>query len=188
MKSLGSISRKFTIERASSSTREGYMYTELLGKLISNLWSLETVIRYFISIRLNESTPDIYEIEIGDEVEDSYFTNFKSLDQLIEKYNSLCSHDFQKIDKERVLDIRDLLAHGRIHVTDKIDANNWYLVKFSDPKKDSGKKIMLTHKVKPNNDSGAWIKESIKFISEQLHRVGKSGNFEIIQNKKTTRE
>ncbi|MEZ4103456.1 MAG: hypothetical protein R3B55_02805 [Candidatus Paceibacterota bacterium] len=66
-----------------------------------------------------------------------------------------------------------MLAHGRIHITDKIDANNWYLVKFSDPKKDNGKKIKLTHKVRPNHDSGAWIKESIKFIYEQMHRVAR---------------
>ncbi|MEZ4103455.1 MAG: hypothetical protein R3B55_02800 [Candidatus Paceibacterota bacterium] len=78
-----------------------YMYTELLGKLISNLWSLETVIRYFISIRLNEPIPDIYDIEIGDEVEDGHFTNFKSLEKLIEKYNSMCPHDFQKIDEQK---------------------------------------------------------------------------------------
>ena len=96
---------------------------ERLGRLVANMQSLELALRVFL--HNNEianglpSPSKIYsEMKAGDVVIKDVFTNWDSLKQLITKYNK----DKRVITNgltidEKLVDIRDALAHGRIAST-----------------------------------------------------------------------
>lgn len=149
------------------------MDKKLLGDLITNLWGLETVVRRYLVLRNGEEYYNLDKNEIGDLLNKNYFTDYSSLEPLIDKYNNFCEKDYQKINKEEVLDIRDLLAHARVHIVNEgeLDAK-FYLVKFS--KSDKLGRVKLINKVDPNKEESLWLKESIKKISLELRKVSKT--------------
>ena len=123
-----------------------------LGKLLVNFQSLEFALRAFllktedISGSTFPQSKDLYELSEGDEVPENAFTNYDTLSQLIDKYNSnpkiiatgLC------IDK-KIADIRNVIAHGR--VSGLTPSPPFRLLKFSRPKNNRTKvtfSILLT--------------------------------------------
>jgi hypothetical protein len=84
-----------------------------VGAIVTNLQSLETVIRIFLAKVQGQS----WKIPcLGDQfAKENYLTNFRFLGPLIDQYNGLLSQEEQvfKVDR-RVVDIRDAFAHGRL--------------------------------------------------------------------------
>ena len=146
------------------------MYLELIGKLIANLWSLETALRFFLIKRLKEEEGfnKIRKVSIGDTLDATHFTNYDSLGKLIERYNKFSTSEENKLNKEKLLLIRDVLAHGRILIDDMEDIESWCLVKFSEVKEDQ---VTVENKVFINGDEGKWLKESIKYTSDELLKI-----------------
>jgi hypothetical protein len=59
-----------------------------LGKIVSNLRSLECLLRMFLKEANGESSSTQYfNLKINDEVSEDSFTNYDTLGQLIKKYN-----------------------------------------------------------------------------------------------------
>lgn len=144
------------------------MHTELLGKLISNLWSLETLIRYFLAISRGERLEDLSSYNIGDEVELNNFTNFYTLNELVIEFNKVCSED-NKLNKKVILSIRNPLAHGRI-VLDKTQRNNEsYLIKFCQAHTNNMTKI--ENRIFISKNDGEWLKNAIGLIRDEMFKV-----------------
>jgi hypothetical protein len=84
-----------------------------VGQLVTNLGSLETVLRLFLAEANGQqlSIP-----KQGDKSAPlSFLTSWDSLGQLVERFNDALSAEEQKcrIDND-VVDLRDALAHGRL--------------------------------------------------------------------------
>lgn len=145
------------------------MYLELIGKTIANLWSLETILRLTLLKKERSNFTDVSEMKVGQKQEENYITKYFNLENLIKKYNSLQENEIHCLDQKRIIDIRDLLAHGRVEIKDIHNSDDWILYKFS--KKDKNNELTLQEKVYINKDNGEWLKESLKFIAEQMHKV-----------------
>jgi hypothetical protein len=111
-----------------------------LGKLLVNFQSLEFALRAFLwenerDIEQNSSTYQelkLNKLKEGDMVAEDAFTNYDSLNVLIDKYNQnpKISSAGLTIDKS-VVSIRDAIAHGRVF--GDIPQPPMTLLKFSKP-------------------------------------------------------
>jgi len=84
-----------------------------VGAVVTNLQSLETVIRIFLA-KLNNQSFSLP--SPGDQfASENYLTNYRSLGSLIDEYNRLllASEVEFRVDRS-VVDVRDAFAHGRL--------------------------------------------------------------------------
>ena len=97
-------------------------YALALGKIVSNLQSLEVLLRVFLhnvdKERYGSPPPEVglNKINVGLEVPENYFTNYDSLRDVISKYNNFISKLRQpelRVD-ETLVALRDAIAHGRV--------------------------------------------------------------------------
>lgn len=143
----------------------------LLGKLIGNLHSLETLLRVFLNNKNLAASPGIpmgkshFQLQVGDFVPENAFTNFDSFGALVSKYNNAISQKnvTLRVD-DRVVRIRDLLAHGRVSA-DSIDASRLAIIKFEKPTKGhvrvSDSALMTEW----------WFQEHIDLVRAQIEKV-----------------
>ena len=119
-----------------------------LGRLVSNLQSLEFSLRAFLvndEIRAGSSFPqsaNLNAMRIDDVVPLNAFTDYDTLGQLIRKYNgnrTVSSADLG-ID-EKLADIRDAVAHGRVSAS--APSEHPQLLKFSKPRRNE-KQVKVT--------------------------------------------
>jgi hypothetical protein len=93
-------------------------YEANLGKLFTNILSLEMLLRLYLfykepNIFINEFKLDSF--KEGDIVPNNYFTNSCTLRPLIEKYNIYCTDNFRELSIDPDLaNVRNALAHGRV--------------------------------------------------------------------------
>lgn len=137
-------------------------YNIRLGKLVSNLQSLEFILRAFLQ-QLPDSRPfgvpkgeDIYQYPIGSELPLNEITSWDSLGELINKHNKFAvSQGEQEIDRS-IVELRDALAHGRVSSLSPNDS--MHLIKFSKPN---------------NNKVRIEYNEilSLDYLNQQIHRV-----------------
>jgi len=123
-----------------------------LGKLLVNFQSLEFALRAFL-LKIEDilgspfpQSKNLHELSEGDEVPENAFTNYDTLGQLMEKYNSnpkIIAVGLH-IDKN-IVNIRDAITHGR--VSGLTPTPPFRLLKFSRPKNNRTKvtfSILLT--------------------------------------------
>ncbi len=109
-----------------------------IGRLISNLQSLEFVLRLFlVEINRKRNSSEIIKGEInnykvGEEINENPFTNYDSLKEIINKVNAILLKENIKdqIDLSLV-NTRDAFAHGRISSLNP--EGPFRLLKFSKP-------------------------------------------------------
>ena len=149
-----------------------------LGKLTGNLQSLETSLRMYLlkvekAKRVDQSPGTLYwNMKKGDTVAVDAFTNYDQLKEIIEKFNlevARCGHG-TKVDKNEVVRIRDLLAHGRVSA-DAPDERQLKIIKFENPR---GSQTVIVSECAELNDS--WFKETNDFIRCQLECVNAALN------------
>ena len=142
-------------------------YVKSLGSLISNLHSLEYILRAFLAKQneTHEPNVDINKVREGIKVPTNSFTNYDSLGQLINKYNCSIENLYpkNKICKD-VVNLRDMIAHGR--VASLIPEFPMRLLKFSRPDKQNmvfvEKDILLEKK---------WFDEKVNEVREEIYKV-----------------
>ena len=146
----------------------------LLGALIGNLHSLETLLRTFLNNKNPASSLSVpmgkshFQLQVGDIVPESAFTNFDSLGALVRKYNAAMSQkNATLLVDDRVVRIRDLLAHGRVSA-DLTDASRLAIIKFDKPTKSyvrvSDSALMTEH----------WFQEHIDLVRAQFEKVAQA--------------
>jgi hypothetical protein len=144
-----------------------------IGKLVSNLGTLETGLR--VVIYLSETPPRqrlpdsfrIAELADGQILEETALTSWDSLGELISHYNNL--HPDAAIDED-FKRLRDALAHGRIVASGA--KSEMRLVRFAKPR--NGKVAVEMAQTLSLN----WLDEQIKrtmeanrIVNERLHEV-----------------
>jgi hypothetical protein len=145
-----------------------------LGKLLGNLQSLEFILRAYLqkySIPTPIATTPIgtsfYTLPIGTELPENEITNYDSLGVLIDKFNNMAkSKGIAQLDK-KIVDIRDLLAHGRISSL-TVDMQILHLIKFSRPNNGTVKIIFNEVMTKE------WFKENIRLVYNSIIHVGEN--------------
>jgi len=107
----------------------------LIGQILWNLQSLEFVIRASL-FNLHSRTkpgPKLYNMKVGDSVEENELTDYAQLNKLIKRYNNeVVKNDSKLVVDETLVALRDALAHGR--VSSETKKNNYKVLKFSKPK------------------------------------------------------
>ena len=155
------------------SNMEQEKYPLNIGKLLVNFQSLEFALRAFLvnneiaSGITSSQTTNLYEMNRGDIVPENAFTNWNTLKQLTEKYNSnpkILSAGLI-IDKTLV-DIRDAIAHGRVSAP--TPSASPQLLKFSKPKDNQ---VKVTFSVSMTKE---WFGEQIKRTYNAVLKVNEA--------------
>lgn len=140
-------------------------YSIRLGKLVSNLQSLEFILRAYLQ-QLPNSRPfgipngeDIYQYPVGSELPVNEITSWDSLIQLIEKHNKWAVNQGEKEIDKSIVDLRDALAHGRVSASSPNESLR--LLKFSEPI--NGKVQVVFNEVL-----------SLEYLNRQIKRVRKA--------------
>ncbi len=140
-----------------------------LGKLLVNFQSLEFVLRAFLweSEKDKDKELKLYELKKGDIVTENAFTNYDSLNSLINKYNRnpKISSEGLKIDGT-ITDVRDAIAHGR--VAGKTPTPPFSLLKFSKPK---NRLVRVTFSVQLTRE---WFNEQLPRVQSAVLTVTKA--------------
>ncbi|MEO8500911.1 MAG: hypothetical protein ABI565_08340 [Vicinamibacteria bacterium] len=108
-------------------------YSEVVGKILANLQSLEFSIRLYLH---NTQDPDsalfkgdFSALRVGDEVPENSLTDYSSMGPLIDRYNGCVPADLA-VDRTLV-DLRDALAHSRMFLPSVTSPP--VLIKFQKP-------------------------------------------------------
>ena len=148
-----------------------------LGKLWACLLTLEEYLRNYLSWKEKgiPTSPNVYEIQEGNFINKDAYTNHDTLGKLIQKFNNDPANR-EKIGQEKILKIRDALAHGRL--VGKLDDGYW-LSKYGIPK--NGKvEVEFHHKF-----NSEWLTQSEEYVRKETGRVrvalNKSGFMREIQ-------
>lgn len=156
-----------------------------LGGLLANFQSLEFIIRAFLSWcnYSSETATDMYSYPVGTELPESEWTNYDTLGDLINKYNSEAKKRNLPAIDTALVEIRDALAHGRLSAPSS--APPVRLIKFSKPKNNL---VRVTFNVVMTK---SWfgiqtekIKESIEVVYSSLEQLdgGKHKHFRTSNN------
>lgn len=141
-------------------------HAQLLGELISNLLSLELAIRLFLLEKNgHRSRLDYFSLKIGDIVDVDEFTNYDTLEKLIDKYNDYVkSYDPALIIDKSLVSTRNALAHGRI-ARSRPEGSSC-LLKFDKP--DDNGKVRVTHSEEMDTE---WFNRNKRVALESLKKV-----------------
>jgi len=141
-----------------------------LGKLVANLHSLECLLRaYLLAIAQKSGStrigPDYWNLNAGDSVAEDEFTNYDTLGTLIVKFNAdVSTRDASLALDSKVVDIRDLIAHGRV-ASANADLSELKIVKFGPPRNG----VAIVSDCAVMND--AWFRKCINLVVEQVQRA-----------------
>lgn len=139
-----------------------------LGRLVGNLQSLETQLRFCLlkaDVNSNASMQSTWPYVVGENRDVDQFTNYDTLGVLISNYNSRIQPKQSSlvVDLE-VVKIRDLLAHGRV-TSSSMDEENLTIVKFSKP---AGGKVRVAAAALMDE---VWFEAGNKLIRDQIDKV-----------------
>jgi len=141
-----------------------------LGRLITNLHSLELVLRDFLltdTEGLNKSrrhARSLKKMRIGQYVAENPFTNYDSLKRLIDKYNKRVETGAKgyAVD-EKIVKLRDAIAHGRTFAYGP--DMPMLLMKFSRPKEGM---VKVEFSAVMTID---WFDKQIKWVKRELDKA-----------------
>ncbi len=155
-----------------------------LGKLIANLHSLEFSLRAFLTNAQEReryaNSPTLSELidaRAGQAVALSPLTDFDDLGRLIDRYNAQVQRVATElvINGQRVVDLRNALAHGRVLAIDLEHPFPLPLIKFSKPetRKSVDVKVVWTEKL-----TADWFAAQTSLIAGEIQTVSNaSGKF-----------
>lgn len=143
-------------------------YALLLGKIVSNLQSLEFSLRAFLTnnevAKGKSFNIDLAKLKVGDQVSVNAFTNYDSLRQCIRKYNGIVARtDPSLCVDETVVDLRDAIAHGRASAPSPTDQLG--LLKFDKPNAGSVTVVFAQQM------SAAWLSRQCDSVATLVKRV-----------------
>jgi len=141
-------------------------YVQSLGKLVSNLHSLEFVLRAFLLKHHegHEPSVDIAKLAVGDKVPSNSFTSYASLGTLLQEYNKVVESrcPSHRLDSA-VVDLRDMIAHGRVAAISP--TSTFRLLKFG---KERDNLVPVEQVAELNH---AWLSSRINFVKSQIDNV-----------------
>jgi hypothetical protein len=145
-----------------------------MGTLVVNLQSLEFALRGFLhnweTGWANQGGPSFLEnITEGQQLEENAFTNYDTLRELIDKYNSKVRPTNPDLEVDPgITCIRDALAHGRIASQSPLANVPQRLVKYDRPK-DGLVRVTDCYTL-----TKEWFDEKIKWAYESIKKVSEA--------------
>lgn len=140
----------------------------LLGQILWNLQTLEFVIRASLFNLHNKTKPGpkLYNMKVGDIVEENELTDYAQLNKLIKRYNNdVVKNDSKLVVDETLVELRDALAHGRVSSEPK--KNNYKVLKFNKPK--AGKvEVVLSQEI-----TETWLIKQRERLFREIVKVMK---------------
>ena len=141
---------------------DGNAYLLGLGKIVSNLQSLEVCLRVFLC----DANGQTFKFpKPGDNsLPDSYLTNYDSLGKLVGDYNAMLDVGDKVFEVDsQVVHIRDALAHGRLMSPGELFPLT--LFRFDRPANGSAGIRFIVELTE------AWFEKNRKLIHEQMMKV-----------------
>lgn len=152
--------------RAERENQEVLIHSYLLGRLMTNLHTLELFLRIFLHRELDEEFFELpncgagRQAHVGVKFPFNHFTNYDQLSKLINKFNDrMRSRKLPQMDTELVK-LRHAIAHGRVFLPSRDEPPS--LVKFSD-QVDGFVTVEFCEVM-----SHAWLKEQNTRVSNAL--------------------
>ncbi len=149
----------------------------LIGKLYANLQSLEFVLRGALYEKGSQPhNPiglgvSINSFAVGDNIPENAMTDYSSLGQLIDRYNSeIANGELEKKVNRDIVSVRDALAHGRASAN-KMDEDTT-LIKFTKPK-NSSVTVSFSQRL-----TKTWLKEKIGLVYSEVIKVVKANGLD----------
>jgi len=139
-----------------------------LGKVIVNLHSLEFKLRAFLWKREGHSSwKFLSALREGDTAPENAFTNYDTLNELIEKYNAEAGESFPELCVDpRIVDLRDAIAHGRLG--SDVPQPPLRLLKFSKP---AGGNVKVTNSILVDDQ---WLSAQTTRVRLEIEKVAKA--------------
>ena len=141
-------------------------YLLSLGKLVSNLHSLEFALRAFL-LRRNEGLApkvDVAKLAAGDMVPINSFTSYASLGELVDTFNRVVQPSCPSRCLDRtVVELRDMIAHGR--VAGRAPNPPFELLKFG---REKAGQVPVEYKITLDR---SWLSSKIRFVNDQIQKV-----------------
>lgn len=142
-----------------------------LGKIHGNLLSLEFCLRCYLHAIDDHPRATLDDgmsfdsLKVDDEVPETALTDYRTLGELVDRYNSLIkpAHPDLTIDRTLV-DLRDALAHGRVSGANP-SFDDLTLVKFAKPK-DGRTRVTYSQRL-----TTQWLKEQNALVLAQVKKV-----------------
>jgi hypothetical protein len=145
-----------------------------IGKIVTNLQSLEFALRLFLGEIQSQSGAakgtivDFARLNVGEYVPENYFTNYDTLKQLIQKANiELQTRSFSERIDESIVELRDAIAHGR--VSSLHPDGPLRLLKFSKP---ADGKVQVKISVELSQE---WLSKQIKRTHDEILKIVRAG-------------
>jgi len=143
-----------------------------MGKILSNLQSLEFALRLFLHEVQKANTAsqtvslDLQSLSVGHWVPENPLTNYDTLGQLIEEVNvELQVRGLQDRVDQSIVELRDALAHGR--VSSMRPEGPFRILKFSKP---SNGKVQVTVAVEM---TPKWLAQQINRTFAEMEKGGR---------------
>lgn len=145
-----------------------------LGRLVGNLQSLEFELRAML-YAVNPPPPgdpslsmQLHELKVGQTVPENLLTDYRTLTELIARYNKLVeTHDSSLCVNTELVALRDALAHGRLAIPEP--APDMMILKFG-PVRDGRVAVMYAATM-----TESWFKEQINLVHREAMKVYKAG-------------
>jgi hypothetical protein len=136
---------------------------EGLGKLQSNLHSLEFCIRMFLCEYHNESAE--FPKQDALQMSENHLTNYNSLGTLIDKYNAIAAKEARPIYSvtKDVVGVRDLLAHGRVIIPTDLGPHR--IFKFTRAQDGF---VKIEHNQVMDTE---WFRSHIRLVYDQIIKI-----------------
>lgn len=145
------------------------------GKLFISLLNCEAFARMFLTNKFNPEFKLKSNYDVGEILENSPFTGYKSFKNVLTEYNEQVEQDY-KVDVSSLKELRDALAHSKIlsiMLESDGDKCSMKLCKFSypiDSEQSSEKKASV--KVEFFNTLDVdWFREKISFVNVQIAKI-----------------
>ena len=155
-------------------------YAALLGKIFMNIRSIEFAMR--LALYKHKSKPyqpflkgfNLNTLTLGDDAPENSLTDFSSLKELIDRYNTEIANGNQTppIDPN-LIELRDALAHGRIS-TNTLESP-LKLLKFDKP---HNKKVRVAFAQDLTQD---WLKKQLRWTCDELLKATNKTRNDIIK-------
>lgn len=122
-------------------------HTQGIGKIVTNFQVLETWLRLYLSMRTGKEDPtaglDFASLPVHSKAPINRLTDYATLRRLVRDFNKHMQTQNKTGIDEKLVDIRDALAHGRVFATDR--GFPFRLIKFSSDK--GATEVELTHNI-----------------------------------------
>lgn len=137
-----------------------------VGRLWSQLLSLELVLRYCIGIVTEHHTkiPNLSTLKKRQILKRTAIIDCNNLTSVMQKFNSVFNDLGVRVDKERIRNLRNAVGHGKV-LSDSPWPNPMTIFNLDDENKDHVKIVFVVEMTKD------WFESNIEFLKQETLKL-----------------